>query len=105
MIIRKPKLRLGGVVFDGDRDFEGPRSPKAHLDTVKYKPTAPRGHPDRSDVLVSGRKNIPGKPIYAIIVPISRFRLTSLACASDYVRLYWTQTASEQLSSEAERTL
>ena len=22
------------VVFDGDRDFEGPRAPKAHLDTV-----------------------------------------------------------------------
>ena len=23
-----------GVVFDGDHDFEGPRFPKAHLDTV-----------------------------------------------------------------------
>ena len=22
------------VVFDGDHDFEGPRAPKAHLDTV-----------------------------------------------------------------------
>ena len=23
------------MVFDGDHDFEGPRAPKAHLDTVK----------------------------------------------------------------------
>ena len=26
------------MVFDVDHDFEDPRAPKAHLDTVKYKP-------------------------------------------------------------------
>ena len=30
-----------GLGFYGDHDFEGSRAPKAHLDTVKYKPTAP----------------------------------------------------------------
>ena len=34
MIISQPKTSFLGVVFDGDRDFEGPRAPKAHLDTV-----------------------------------------------------------------------
>ena len=24
------------MVIDGDHDFEGPRAPEAHLDTVKY---------------------------------------------------------------------
>ena len=33
-----PKTSLLGVVFDGDHDFEGPRAPKAHSDTGKYKP-------------------------------------------------------------------
>ena len=34
MIISQPKTPFLGVVFDGDHDFEGPRFPKAHLDTV-----------------------------------------------------------------------
>ena len=34
MIISQPKTSFLGVVFDGDHDFEGPRSPKAHLDNV-----------------------------------------------------------------------
>ena len=34
-----------GVVFDVDHDFEGPRAPKAHLDTVKYKPVTSPGTP------------------------------------------------------------
>ena len=33
----------GGVVFDVDHDFEGPRAPKAHLDTVLTKPVTPPG--------------------------------------------------------------
>ena len=44
-IIRKPIFRFLGVIFDGDHDFEGPRSPKAHLDTVLTKPVTPPGHP------------------------------------------------------------
>ena len=34
MILRQPILRFLGVIFDGDHDSKGPRSPKAHLDTV-----------------------------------------------------------------------
>ena len=34
MIISQPKTSFLGVVFDVDHDFEGPRAPKAHLDTV-----------------------------------------------------------------------
>jgi hypothetical protein len=30
-----------GVIFDEDYDFEGPRAPKAHLDTVLAKPVTP----------------------------------------------------------------
>jgi hypothetical protein len=29
------------VIFDEDYDFEGPRAPKAHLDTVLAKPVTP----------------------------------------------------------------
>ena len=32
-----------GVIFDEGHDFEGPRAPKAHLDTVLTKPVAPPG--------------------------------------------------------------
>ena len=38
VIISQPKTSFLVVVFDGDHDFEDPRAPKAHLDTVKYKP-------------------------------------------------------------------
>ena len=38
-------FRFLGVSFDEDHDFEGPRSPKAHLDTVLTKPVTPPGHP------------------------------------------------------------
>ena len=38
MIISQQKTSFLGVVFDVDHDCEGPRAPKAHLDTVKYKP-------------------------------------------------------------------
>ena len=34
VIIIQPKTLFLGVVFDVDHDFEGPRAPKAHLDTV-----------------------------------------------------------------------
>ena len=33
-IISQPKPPFLGVVFDWNHDFEGPRFPKAHLDTV-----------------------------------------------------------------------
>ena len=49
MIISQTKTPFLGVVFNGDHDFEGPRSLKAHLDTVKYKPTAPHGPPPYLD--------------------------------------------------------
>jgi hypothetical protein len=32
-----------GVIFDEDHDFEGPRAPKAHLDTVLTKRVTPPG--------------------------------------------------------------
>ena len=34
VIISQQKTSFLGVVFDGDHDFEGPRAPNAHLDTV-----------------------------------------------------------------------
>ena len=34
LITSQPKNMFLGVVFDGDHGFEGPRAPKAHLDTV-----------------------------------------------------------------------
>eukprot|EP00964_Phaeocystis_antarctica_P016981 scaffold9347_cov64-Phaeocystis_antarctica.AAC.1 len=34
VIISQPIYRFLGVIFDGDHDFEGLRSPIAHLDTV-----------------------------------------------------------------------
>ena len=34
MINSQQKKSFLGVVFDVDHDFEGPRAPKAHLDTV-----------------------------------------------------------------------
>ena len=34
VIISQPIFRFLGVIFDEDHDFEGPRSPIAHLDTV-----------------------------------------------------------------------
>ena len=46
MIISHPKTSFLGVVFDVDHDsFEGPRGPKANLDTVLTKPVTPPGHP------------------------------------------------------------
>eukprot|EP00964_Phaeocystis_antarctica_P030736 scaffold17386_cov63-Phaeocystis_antarctica.AAC.1 len=45
MIIRQPIFRFLGVIFDGDHEFGGPRSPIAHLDTVLRKPVTPPGHP------------------------------------------------------------
>ena len=40
VIISQPKTSFLGVVFDVDHDFEGPRAPKAHPDTVLNKPVA-----------------------------------------------------------------
>ena len=34
VIISQPKNSFMGVIFDVDHDFEGPRSPRAHLGTV-----------------------------------------------------------------------
>ena len=34
VIIIQPIFRFLGLIFDEDHDFEGIRSPKAHLDTV-----------------------------------------------------------------------
>ena len=45
MIISQPKTSFLGVVFDVDHDFEGPRAPRAHLDTVLTKSVTPPGHP------------------------------------------------------------
>ena len=47
VILSQPFFRFLGVSFDEveDHDFEGPRSPKAHLDTVLTKPVTPPGHP------------------------------------------------------------
>ena len=35
VILSQPIIRFMGVIFDGNHDFEGLRSPKAHLDTVQ----------------------------------------------------------------------
>ena len=42
-ILIQPIFRFLGVIFDGDHDFEGPRSPKSHLDTVLRKLVTPPG--------------------------------------------------------------
>ena len=34
VIISQPNTSFLGMIFDVDHDFEGPRSPRAHLDTV-----------------------------------------------------------------------
>ena len=44
-MISQPIFRFLVAVFDVDHDFEGPRGPKAHLDTVLAKPVTPPGHP------------------------------------------------------------
>ena len=36
---------VSGVIFDGDQDFEGLRSPRAHLDTVLRNLSRHLGHP------------------------------------------------------------
>ena len=41
VIISQTIFRFLGVIFDGDHGFEGPRSPKSHLDTVLRKPVTP----------------------------------------------------------------
>ena len=50
VILSQPKKSVVGVVFDVDHDFEGPRAPKAHLDTAKEKVGSEKTHP-----LVRGR--------------------------------------------------
>ena len=47
VIISQPKTSFLGVVFDVDHDFEGPRAPKAHLDTVNRNLSHHLGHPFR----------------------------------------------------------
>ena len=55
MIISQPKTSFLGVVFDGDHDFEGPRAPKARLDTVNANLShhlgTPRTHKPARDLL------------------------------------------------------
>ena len=45
VIINQPISRFLGVIFDGDHDFEGPRAPKAHLDTVNRNQSHHLGRP------------------------------------------------------------
>ena len=45
VIIRQPILGFLGGIFDGDDDFEGPRSPRAHLDTVLRNLSSHLGRP------------------------------------------------------------
>ena len=37
VIFIQPEIPFLGVIFDEDHDFEGPRAPRAHLDTVLTK--------------------------------------------------------------------
>ena len=72
MINSQPKTSFLGVVFDVDHDFEGPRAPKAHLDTVNRNlshhlapPRSPPAYPGEAQVaggavLVRGRKRADG---------------------------------------------
>ena len=47
MIISQPIFRFLGVIFDEDHDFEGLRSPRAHLDTVLRNLSRHLGTPRR----------------------------------------------------------
>ena len=47
MIVSQPIFRFLGVIFDGDHDFEGLRSPRAHLDTVLRNLSRHLGTPRR----------------------------------------------------------
>ena len=49
VIISQPILRFLGVVFDVDHDSEGPRAPKAHLDTVMTTLSSHLGRPRRGN--------------------------------------------------------
>jgi len=62
VIISQPIFRFLGVIFDGDHDFEGPRSPTAHLDTVLMKPVTPPGHPPYSAKTDPEPKTLRGRP-------------------------------------------
>ena len=50
MIISQPKTSFLGVVFDVDHDFEGPRAPKAHPDTVLINLSHHLGTPFNMDM-------------------------------------------------------
>ena len=47
VIISQPIFRFLGVIFDGDHDVEGLRSPSAHLDTVLINLSRHLGTPRR----------------------------------------------------------
>ena len=59
VIISQPIFRFLGVIFDGDHDFEGLRSPRAHLDTVLRNLSRHLGHP-----------RTPVAALYEILIPV-----------------------------------
>ena len=70
MIISQPKTSFLWVVFDVDHNFEGPRAPKAHLDTAKEtvvsEKTPPlqagKGKRERRSSLTAGGSQEAGAP-------------------------------------------
>ena len=62
VIISQPIFRFLGVIFDGDHDFEGPRSPSAHLDTVLRNLSSLLGRPFTL-------------PLYVVQKSLQRFKL------------------------------
>ena len=61
VIISQPKIPFLGVVFDVDHDFEGPRAPRAHLDTVNRNLSHHLGRPfkDHNAVKIDPRTRYP----------------------------------------------
>ena len=71
MIISQPIFRFVGVVFDGDHDFEGPRDPKAHLDTVNRNLLDHLGRPFNALKQSGSKWSAPPRP--SVLTAVSSF--------------------------------
>ena len=72
MIIIQPIFRFLGVILDGDHDFEGLRSPRAHLETVLRNLSRHLGTP--RTVRYKARRGQHSCPSYAQGGSITMFR-------------------------------
>ena len=67
-MISQPIFRFLGVVFDEDHDFEGPRAPKAHLDTVNRNLLHYLGRPFKWDRFISAPAPTVSSPLQTNLI-------------------------------------